>query len=33
MKLRKFGAMQFVADAVAISVSRELGPLITRDSA
>lgn len=28
-ELRKFGAMQFVADAVAISVSRELGPLIT----
>lgn len=28
-ELRKFGALQFVADAVAISVSRELGPLIT----
>jgi phospholipid/cholesterol/gamma-HCH transport system permease protein len=28
-ELRKFGAMQFVASAVAISVSRELGPLMT----
>ena len=28
-ELRKFGALQYVADAVAISVSRELGPLIT----
>jgi len=28
-ELRKFGALQFVASAVAISVSRELGPLIT----
>ena len=28
-ELKKFGAMQFVADAVAISILRELGPLIT----
>jgi phospholipid/cholesterol/gamma-HCH transport system permease protein len=28
-ELRKFGALQFVASAVAISVSRELGPLMT----
>jgi phospholipid/cholesterol/gamma-HCH transport system permease protein len=28
-ELRKFGAMHFVADAVAISMTRELGPLIT----
>jgi phospholipid/cholesterol/gamma-HCH transport system permease protein len=28
-ELRKFGAMQFVASAVAISVTRELGPLMT----
>lgn len=28
-ELRKFGAMQFVASAVAISMSRELGPLMT----
>jgi phospholipid/cholesterol/gamma-HCH transport system permease protein len=28
-ELRKFGAMQFVANAVAISVTRELGPLMT----
>src|SRR5579863_4917684 len=28
-ELRKFGALQYVADAVAISVSRELGPLMT----
>jgi phospholipid/cholesterol/gamma-HCH transport system permease protein len=28
-ELRKFGAMNFVANAVAISMTRELGPLIT----
>jgi len=28
-ELRKFGALQFVADAVAISMTRELGPLMT----
>jgi phospholipid/cholesterol/gamma-HCH transport system permease protein len=28
-ELKKFGAMNFVASAVAISMSRELGPLIT----
>jgi phospholipid/cholesterol/gamma-HCH transport system permease protein len=28
-ELRKFGALNFVASAVAISMSRELGPLIT----
>jgi len=28
-ELRKFGAMNFVASAVAISMTRELGPLIT----
>ncbi len=28
-ELRKFGAMQFVASAVAISMTRELGPLMT----
>jgi phospholipid/cholesterol/gamma-HCH transport system permease protein len=28
-ELRKFGAINFVANAVAISMSRELGPLIT----
>ena len=28
-ELRQFGAMQFVASAVAISITRELGPLIT----
>src|SRR5271169_227068 len=28
-ELRKFGAIHFVADAVAISMTRELGPLIT----
>jgi phospholipid/cholesterol/gamma-HCH transport system permease protein len=28
-ELRRFGAMSFVANAVAISMSRELGPLIT----
>jgi len=28
-ELRKFGAISFVANAVAISMSRELGPLIT----
>lgn len=28
-ELRKFGALQFVASAVAISVTRELGPLMT----
>lgn len=28
-ELRKLGAVQFVADAVAISIVRELGPLIT----
>jgi phospholipid/cholesterol/gamma-HCH transport system permease protein len=28
-ELRKFGALQFVASAVAISMTRELGPLIT----
>jgi phospholipid/cholesterol/gamma-HCH transport system permease protein len=28
-ELRKFGAIQFVASAVAISVTRELGPLMT----
>src|SRR5258708_40374258 len=28
-ELRKFGALPFVASAVAISVSRELGPLLT----
>src|SRR5438477_3877641 len=28
-ELRKFGALQFVASAVALSVSRELGPLMT----
>jgi phospholipid/cholesterol/gamma-HCH transport system permease protein len=28
-ELRRLGAMQFVADAVAISIVRELGPLIT----
>ncbi|HEY6272221.1 MAG TPA: ABC transporter permease [Terriglobales bacterium] len=28
-ELKKFGAIQFVADAVAISILRELGPLIT----
>jgi phospholipid/cholesterol/gamma-HCH transport system permease protein len=28
-ELRKFGAIQFVANAVAISMTRELGPLIT----
>ena len=28
-ELRKFGAMQLVADAVAISMTRELGPLMT----
>ncbi len=28
-ELRQFGAIQFVANAVAISVTRELGPLIT----
>jgi len=28
-ELRKFGAMSYVASAVAISMSRELGPLIT----
>src|SRR5215472_15819610 len=28
-ELRKFGAISFVADAVAISMTRELGPLIT----
>jgi phospholipid/cholesterol/gamma-HCH transport system permease protein len=28
-ELRKFGAMHFVADTVALSMTRELGPLIT----
>src|SRR5256884_1585307 len=28
-ELRRLGAIQFVADAVAISIVRELGPLIT----
>jgi phospholipid/cholesterol/gamma-HCH transport system permease protein len=28
-ELRKFGALQFVANAVAISMTRELGPLMT----
>jgi len=28
-QLRKLGAMQFVADAVAIAITRELGPLMT----
>src|SRR5271155_4015917 len=28
-ELRKFGAIHFVADAVAITMTRELGPLIT----
>ena len=28
-ELRKFGALQFVASAVAISITRELGPLMT----
>ena len=28
-ELRKFGAITFVANAVAISMTRELGPLIT----
>src|SRR5258708_25298639 len=28
-ELRKFGAINFVASAVAISMTRELGPLIT----
>src|SRR5438045_1320553 len=28
-ELRKFGAINFVANAVAISMTRELGPLIT----
>src|SRR5215467_15244084 len=28
-ELRRFGAMNYVATAVAISMSRELGPLIT----
>ena len=28
-ELRKFGALQFVASAVAISMTRELGPLMT----
>lgn len=28
-ELRKFGALQFVASAVAVSITRELGPLMT----
>src|SRR5712692_233979 len=28
-ELRKFGALQYVASAVAISITRELGPLMT----